>query len=275
MSAEGSIDLLVAQRFFDENRAGTMLEIGAARPDWLSIGAYFRDHGWDVLSVEPNPVFAQMHREEGHDVAEVALASEDLGKAPFTIVDCGGAVYRDGSVSFESWSSLGIKNRFAQMDIPRLRKIIDVRVCRANTLLGERRPAWREIDLLAVDVEGWELDVLQGLDFRRYRPKVLIVENLFLERSYHAFMRMRGYTLWALKFPNEVFVRRENLTVASRWLAALITAPQILGFRLRRFLADRLRGMRATLKGPARPSANSFTPDKHVLMLGQNSAPAD
>jgi hypothetical protein len=67
MTTEGNIDRLVERRFFGSVDNGTMLEIGAARPDWLSMGALFRDKGWDVLSVEPNPSFADMHRAAGHD----------------------------------------------------------------------------------------------------------------------------------------------------------------------------------------------------------------
>jgi FkbM family methyltransferase len=33
-----------------------------------------------------------------------------------------------------------------------------------------------EIDLLSLDVEGFELDVLKGLDFERYRPKYMLIE---------------------------------------------------------------------------------------------------
>jgi len=33
-----------------------------------------------------------------------------------------------------------------------------------------------EIDLLSLDVEGYELDVLKGLNFNKYKPKVLLIE---------------------------------------------------------------------------------------------------
>lgn len=37
---------------------------------------------------------------------------------------------------------------------------------------------YRNIDLLSVDVEGKELEVLQGLDFNHYKPTIIIVEYL-------------------------------------------------------------------------------------------------
>lgn len=37
----------------------------------------------------------------------------------------------------------------------------------------------QEIDLLSLDVEGFELNVLKGLDFNKYRPKHILVEARF------------------------------------------------------------------------------------------------
>ena len=34
----------------------------------------------------------------------------------------------------------------------------------------------KEIDFLSIDVEGTEIDVLQGLDFKKYKPKLVVLE---------------------------------------------------------------------------------------------------
>lgn len=210
-----------------------MLEIGAARPDWLSLGKPFRRLGWDVLGVEPNPVFAELQRSAGNDVAEVALSDCDLDAADFTIVDCKGARYREGKVSFESWSSLGIRGKFADLEVPPDRKTISVRVCRADTLLRELRPGWTSIDLIAIDVEGWEIEVLSGLDFEFYRPKVVIMENLFIDRTYRRFMKQRGYVLFKRSAPNEIYVRPEMLSSWERCCSALSSWIATMTGRLR------------------------------------------
>jgi hypothetical protein len=36
-----------------------------------------------------------------------------------------------------------------------------------------------EIDFFSLDVEGFELSVLQGLDFNKYRPKYMLIETSF------------------------------------------------------------------------------------------------
>jgi len=41
----------------------------------------------------------------------------------------------------------------------------------------------KRIDLLSIDVEGHELNVLKGLDFKKYYPKIIIVEFLDLSAN--------------------------------------------------------------------------------------------
>jgi Methyltransferase FkbM domain len=72
---------------------------------------------------------------------------------------------------------------------------IKVKVRRLDTILAEHAPDVSRLDLVSVDVEGWELEVLDGLSFERYRPKVLIVENLFAEAGYRQALAERGYAL--------------------------------------------------------------------------------
>jgi FkbM family methyltransferase len=239
-NAEGDIDVVVYDRFFSGAATGTCVEIGAARPDWLSIGALYRGKGWDVVSVEPNPVFAQMHRELGHTVLEYACGTEDQDDVDFSVVDSQGVGYRDGNVSNESWSSLSIKDEYAELKPDLNIKKIKVKVRRLDTLLASYRPAWTGIDLITADVEGWELEVLSGLDFAKYRPKILIIENLFLAGSYRKFFRERGYHLWRYEAPNDVYVRRDLLRGSERfWSSMRIAIPTLVG-RTRRQLG-RLR----------------------------------
>ena len=64
-----------------------MLEIGAARPKYLSIGASFRNKGWRVISIEPNSTFASQHRELGHEIHEYACGDSDEDDVDFVIAE--------------------------------------------------------------------------------------------------------------------------------------------------------------------------------------------
>ncbi len=221
-SAEGHIDQIVFGRFFAGQTSGTCIEIGAARPDWLSIGALFRAKGWDVIAIEPNPTFAEMHRSRGHTILQFACGDHDADDVDFSVVDSHKVNYRGGAVTFESWSSLSIKEDYAELNPDLSISKIKVKLRRLDSLMSEYRPALRQIDLIAVDVEGWELNVLEGLDFSRYSPRVVIIENLFHKAEYRQFMQRRGYTFWRCSPPNDVYVLLGELSAGERLKASAI-----------------------------------------------------
>ena len=88
---------------------------------------------------------------------------------------------------------------------------------RLDTILGVHAPDIDRIDILSVDVEGWELEVLDGLNMPRYRPRVMIIENLFDDKKYRSYMKNLDYVLWRTLPPNEVYVSRDFAMSGSHW----------------------------------------------------------
>jgi FkbM family methyltransferase len=205
---EGGLDRIVRDHFFPGVTTGVFVDVGAGRPDFLSMSALYRSLGWRVIAFEPNPVFCQAHRAAGHEVLEYACANRDENGVVFEVVDSHGTLYEGGAVSFESLSSLAIKDAYrAVHEEPDVERIT-VNVRRLDTLLAEHATDVRQLDIVSVDVEGWELEVLDGLSFDRYRPCVLIVENLFADAAYWEAMSARGYRLWRHVGPNDVYVKQ-------------------------------------------------------------------
>jgi FkbM family methyltransferase len=68
-------------------------------------------------------------------------------------------------------------------------------------IIDSTRYRGRSIDLLSVDVEGFDLRVLNGLDFSRYAPHVILVETHLttigeiLSSELHESLTTRGYSL--------------------------------------------------------------------------------
>ena len=213
MTAEKDVDILVGDTFFShKGEPGVLVEVGAARPDYLSISARFRDLGWKIIAIEPNPDFCAAHRSRGHQVYEYACSDVDADDVDFFVVDSQGADYLGGSVSFGSFSSLGIKDEFAELHETvkgntRV-KTVPVKVRRLDTILKEHEPDVDHIDILAIDVEGWELNVMRGLSLEKYNPSVVILENLFQKQEYVQFMNRAGYSMWRRLEPNDIYVAR-------------------------------------------------------------------
>ena len=220
MAAEHDIDVIVRDKFFPPRRLlgflpdlkpRTIVEVGAAHPNYLSISASFRGLGWKVIAIEPNPKFCAMHRASGFEVLQYACSDEDRDDVDFVVVDSLGAEYMGGKVSNESFSSLGIKGKFEDLysavDYETTMTTIKVNARRLDTILSVHSPFLGRIDILAVDVEGWELTVIRGISLDRYKPIVIILENLFDDDRYREFMADRDYDLFAHIAPNDVFVR--------------------------------------------------------------------
>jgi FkbM family methyltransferase len=249
MTAEGNVDLIVHETFFRGQKHGNLVEVGAARPDFLSIGASYRSRGWNVIAIEPNPQFCAAHRALGHKIFQYACSDENADNVQFFVADWHGHEYLGGEVSFESFSSLGVRGEYAAMltnikgpkpDLTTIR----VQVRRLDTILAQHAPDVKDIDILAVDVEGWELNVMRGLDIPKYRPKVVILENLFDDAGYVSFMKDSGYFLWRQLKPNDVYVRSSFAPITafcarvSDWLKPASKSPPFL---LARRIVRRLR----------------------------------
>jgi FkbM family methyltransferase len=217
--AEGNVDEVVRARFFPDRNAGVLVEVGSADPEYLSVSALYRGLGWNVIAIEPNPEFCSLHRARGYEVLEYACGDHDEDDVDFSIVNSHGTAYLGGHVSYESFSSLGIKDSYAGLidsDSDHTINTIKVNLRRVDTLLREYAPTVERIDILAIDVEGWELEVVDGLDMAKFRPRVLIIENLFAERRYRTYMRARGYALWRQIEPNDVYVLSSELRLGDR-----------------------------------------------------------
>ena len=45
-----------------------------------------------------------------------------------------------------------------------------------SNILDKTKVKRKEIDFLNIDTEGYDLEVLKGLDFKKYKPKLICVE---------------------------------------------------------------------------------------------------
>ena len=135
--AEHATDQKIRERYFpDFDRMGVMVEVGGGTPEFLSMSKHFKDNGWRVVIVEPNPLFASMHRAMGNEVVECACSSENQSNVPFTVVSQEVEAY-GGIVTDHSFSSLALKPSYEAM-IPKenvSRRSITVDTRRLDSIL--------------------------------------------------------------------------------------------------------------------------------------------
>jgi len=85
--AEHKEDEFLRTKYFpDYSYKGTMIEVGGATPEFISMSRHFNLNKWRTVIVEPNPTFAKMHRDIGNEIYEYAASDTDENDIDFTIV---------------------------------------------------------------------------------------------------------------------------------------------------------------------------------------------
>jgi FkbM family methyltransferase len=172
-------------------------------------------HGWRGLLVEPLPdLFAQLTRtyagREGIILENVAVA-ETAGTLTMTRVKPDAVVHglvpswaKGMSSLFDDRNGLA-GHRISGEDFEKIRPHIVRETVRCDTLDNIlRKHDVAKIDILQIDVEGYDYQVLKQVDFSRFQPTVIRMEwcNLPQEekQSSRALLRRRGYRTAEVEF---------------------------------------------------------------------------
>jgi FkbM family methyltransferase len=207
-----------------QGRTGYFLDIGAADGVSFSNTLRLEQLGWHGLLIEADPDAARDCARARPGSRVVHCAAVGLG-APAEIsfeiaVDnphlSSLRIARDKRRRLRSWKG---RVEIREVTVP---------ARTADSVLDEDPP--ERIDVVSIDVEGQEATVLGGLDLRRWRPEVVIIERNTRLPSRRVFEQLHraGY-------------RYEQTTGVNDWFVA---GPITLGYRAR--LASQLYAVNLT-----------------------------
>jgi FkbM family methyltransferase len=152
-------------------RPGYFVEVGAV-DGFFESNTYFleRFRGWSGLLIEPSPtMFARIARNRPNAAAvNCALVSFDYGSPTVTLTDAHAFSGIFTADTAESEARLTAARQFGD---PRA---VDVPARTLQSILDEL--GVRCVDFFSLDVEGYEDQVLRGLDFTRVRPRYILAE---------------------------------------------------------------------------------------------------
>lgn len=152
---------------FLPQQQGLYIDIGSGRPKRHSNSYLFYKKGWSGVCIDANPINGRLHKIiRPRDKVVTAFCGRTNGEEREFLVTVPWQ-FSSGDPSRVAWiRNEGIKIR-RQISIPTMR-VMDMNVN------GFSQPA----SFLSIDVEGGELEVLEGIDWAAFRPTVICVENL-------------------------------------------------------------------------------------------------
>jgi FkbM family methyltransferase len=143
---------------------GFYIDVGASDPVEHSVTRAFYDAGWHGINIEPLPAHIEAFREQRPRDLNLAIAagSSDGSLTLYDVPEVRGWASPEAAVA-ELHRAEG--HTVAELAVP-VRTLASV--C-SEHVRGE-------IHFLKIDVEGFEGEVLRGMDFERWRPWVLVIE---------------------------------------------------------------------------------------------------
>ena len=183
----------VLEEYFPENYKGVFLDVGAYEPINISNSYYFEMNGWDVHCFEANTLLIDELKKYRKNVYHYAISNEDKDICEFNVVK---GVWGGGSL-MAGVSAIDLDENYLKTFGNGIKEIIKITVPQKslNTILTTEIEEIKEIDIISIDVEGGELNVLKGIDLLKYKPKIMVIENVFNNKNIEEYLKEYNYIL--------------------------------------------------------------------------------
>lgn len=171
--SQGGEDCLLWALFGDRSR-GFFVDVGAFDGVHLSNSFSFEQQGWKGICVEAHPSFAQAcsRNRPGSVCLHAACVADESVKQVQILAEPLGLL---SGIRANETPDLEGRYALRGMKFPGF-SAVSVPARTLNSILAEHLPAGTPIDFLSIDVEGTEVEVLQGLDLERFPVGVILAE---------------------------------------------------------------------------------------------------
>lgn len=244
---------VVLDRAFPRGVPGTYIDVGAFDPVLNSVTKHFYDLGWHGINVEPAAAaFARLCAMRDRDVnLNVGLSSEPgvltLYESP---PESGWSTFEADQAAAHRKEGLELLER--EVQVRTLRDVCEEFVDGT-------------IDFISIDVEGHEREVLEGGDWDRWRPRVVVVEStrpgtpVMAHDEWEPILLKANYLFVAFDGLNRYYVRAEDADLAPAFVAPANVLDDFLPYRYHKQVEDLRNALAATNRSLAAARATGDT----------------
>ena len=196
---------LILRALFGPKLNGFYVDIGAHHPYYLSNTHYFYRRGWRGINIDPTPNCMKAFRKiRKRDInLEIGLSDkrEELTLHMFHN-SCLNTLSSEFAITLQKEHKLLGKKEISTHS---LKEILDTHL-----------PKGTQIDLLNLDAEMFDLPILKGNDWDKYRPTLILVEIKGFSLSdpqqseTYRFISEKGYQLVSISMEN-LFFQKSSL----------------------------------------------------------------
>lgn len=203
-------DDYIAWQLLGKKRKGLVVEVGAFDGIHLSNSYYLNLLGWKSVCIEPNPdIFKYLvkNRPTSANINKAVVSNEKTKVIDFY-------VEKTGVLSGCSIDENDIKERYKnrRLEFEEPKKIV-VPASTLNSIFRNLSLGKDHIDIMSIDVEGFEIEVLKGLDIERHEIQLFIIEaNTTLERKtiLNYFKAFHDYMHIGDNYQNMFIIRKQR-----------------------------------------------------------------
>lgn len=159
----------IIDQIFQGAKDGFFVEVGCIDGRLFSNTLHFEEKGWKGMCIEAHQDYIGLlsRNRPNSRVCHCAVGEKNADAIPFYATERGSLSTLDKEQE-NRWKKdfSQFFNGFTVQSVP-MRTLTSIFLEEGVT----------EIDLLSIDIEGYEVEALGGLDFERFRPKVIVVES--------------------------------------------------------------------------------------------------
>lgn len=171
-------EIALKEAFFAGASTGYFVEVGANDAQLHSQTWHLEQRGWSGVLIEPQPDLAENIRQRRAAKVYAVACSSPSNAGTTMLLNVAGA----HSSLQEGFFVFGMTRQ----------GIIEVPVRTLDEVLVDAK-APTPVDFMSIDVEGHEIDVLDGFDIARWQPRLLLIEDHAMNTRLHRALVARGY----------------------------------------------------------------------------------